>query len=128
MDAVKLYNEWKKSKNTEIFAEIADVPESSGGIDIADIKSAKSCFYIKDGTLRGELCFEKNFKAFTVYLSGVSRIAGDFSLTDSGGKLTLSVENGLESLTLSVKQGGEPALSADFKDGRIVFDSVFANF
>ena len=128
MDAVKLYNEWKKSKNTEIFAEIADVPESSGGIDIADIKSAKSCFYIKDGTLRGELCFEKNFKAFTVYLSGVSRIAGDFSSTDSGGKLAVSVENGLEGLTLSVKQGGETALSADFKDGRIVFDSVFANF
>ena len=128
MDAVKLYNEWKKSKNTEIFAEIADVPESSGGIDIADIKSAKSCFYIKDGTLRGELCFEKNFKAFTVYLSGVSRIAGDFSLTDSGGKLAVSVENGLEGLTLSVKPGGETALSADFKDGRIVFDSVFANF
>ena len=125
MDAAKLYNEWKKSKNTEIFAEIADVPESSGGIDIADMKS---CFYIKDGTLRGELCFEKNFKAFTVYLSGVSRIAGDFSLTDSGGKLTLSVENGLEGLTLSVKQGGEPALSADFKDVRIAFDSVFANF
>lgn len=128
MDAVKLYNEWKKSKNTEIFAEITAAPESPGGIDIADIKSAKSCFYIKDGTLRGELCFEKNFKAFTVYLSGVSRIAGNFSLTDSGGKLTLSVENGLESLTLSVKQGGETALSADFKDGRIVFDSVFANF
>lgn len=128
MDAVKLYNEWKNSPEALIFAEIADVPESSGGIDIADIKSAKSCFYIKDGTLRGELCFEKNFKAFTVYLSGVSRIAGDFSLTDSGGKLTLSVENGLESLILSVKQGGEPALSADFKDGRIAFDSVFANF
>lgn len=128
MDAVKLYNEWKKSKNTEIFAEIADVPESSGGIDIANIKSAKSCFYMKDGTLHGELCFEKNFKSFTVYLSGVSRIAGDFSLTDSGGKLTLSVENGLEGMTLSVKQGGETALSADFKDGRIVFDSVFANF
>ena len=128
MDAVKLYNEWKKSKNTEIFAEIADVPESSGGIDIADIKSAKSCFYIKDGTLRGEICFEKNFKAFTVYLSGVSRIAGDFSLTDSGGKIVVSVENGLEGLTLSVKRGGETALSADFKDGRIVFDSVFANF
>ena len=128
MDAAKLYNEWKKSKNTEIFAEIADVPESSGGIDIADIKSAKSCFYIKDGTLRGEICFEKNFKAFTVYLSGVSRIAGDFSLTDSGGKIVVSVENGLESLTLSVKQGGEPALSADFKDVRIAFDSVFANF
>lgn len=128
MDAVKLYNEWKKSKNTEIFAEITAAPESSGGIDIADIKSAKSCFYIKDGTLRGELCFEKNFKAFTVYLFGVSRIAGDFSLTDSGGKLTLSVENGLEGMTLSVKQGGETALSADFKDGRIVFDSVFANF
>ena len=128
MDAVKLYNEWKKSKNTEIFAEITAVPESSGGIDIADIKSAKSCFYIKDGTLRGELCFEKNFKAFTVYLSGVSRIAGDFSLTDSGGKLAVSVENGLEGMSLSVKQGGETALSADFKDGRIVFDSVFANF
>ena len=128
MDAVKLYNEWKKSKNTEIFAEIADVPESSGGIDIADIKSAKSCFYIKDGTLRAEICFEKNFKAFTVYLSGVSRIAGDFSLTDSGGKIVVSVENGLEGLTLSVKRGGETALSADFKDGRIVFDSVFANF
>lgn len=128
MDAVKLYNEWKKSKNTEIFAEIADVPESSGGIDIADIKSAKSCFYIKDGTLRGELCFEKNFKAFTVYLSGVSRIAGDFSLTDSGGKITVSVENGIDNLSLSVKQSGETALSADFKDGRIVFDSVFANF
>lgn len=128
MDAVKLYNEWKKSKNTEIFAEIADVPESSGGIDIADIKSAKSCFYIKDGTLRGELCFEKNFKAFTVYLSGVSRIAGDFSLTDSGGKITVSVENGIDNLSLSVKQGGETALSADFKDGRIVFGSVFANF
>ena len=128
MDAVKLYNEWKKSKNTEIFAEIADVPESSGGIDIADIKSAKSCFYIKDGTLRGELCFEKNFKAFTVYLSGVSRIAGDFSLTDSGGKIVVSVENGLEGLTLSVKRGGETALFADFEDGRIAFDSVFANF
>lgn len=128
MDAVKLYNEWKKSKKTEIFAEIADVPESSGGIDIADIKSAKSCFYIKDGTLRGELCFEKNFKAFTVYLSGVSRIAGDFSLTDSGGKLAVSVENGLEGLTLLIKRDHEIMFSADFKDGRIVFDSVLANF
>lgn len=128
MDAVKLYNEWKKSKNTEIFAEIADVPESSGGIDIADIKSAKSCFYIKDGTLRGELCFEKNFKAFTVYLSGVSRIAGDFSLTDSGGKLTLSVENGLNNLSLSVKQGNEITFSVDFQYGRIAFDSAFADF
>ena len=106
----------------------AAVPESPGGIDIADIKSAKSCFYIKDGTLHGELCFEKNFKAFTVYLSGVSRIAGNFSLTDSGGKIVVSVENGIDNLSLSVKQDDEIALSADFKDGRIVFDSVFANF
>ena len=128
MDAVKLYNEWKKSKNTEIFAEITDVPESSGGIDIVNVKNAKSYFYMKDGTLCGEICFEKNFKSFTVYLSGVSRIAGNFLFADNGGKIVVSVENGIDNLSLSVKQDDEIALSADFEDGRISFDSVFANF
>ena len=128
MDAVKLYNEWKKSKNTEIFAEIADMPESSGGIDIANIKNVKSYFYMKDGKLCGEICFEKNFKAFAVYLSGVSRIAGNFLFADNGEKITVSVENGIDNLSLSVKQDDEIALSADFEDGRISFDSVFANF
>lgn len=128
MDAVKLYNDWKSSPDTKIFAEIADVPESSGGIDIADIKSAKSCFYIKDGTLRGEITFEKHFKSFTVYLLNVSKITDNFIFADNGEKITVSVENGLENPALLIKQGKEITFSVDFQYGRIAFDSAFADF
>ena len=128
MDAVKLYNDWKSSPDTKIFAEIADVPESSGGIDIADIKSAKSCFYMKDGKLCGEITFEKHFKSFTVYLLNVSKITDNFIFADSGEKITVSVENGLENPALLIKQGNEIMFYVDFQYGRIAFDSAFADF